>query len=287
MRVKNYYKSYLNYLIQRGLDPETIKDHKGILYGALSHCVIENKKIKNLKLVDIASVIEAGRKHGKYGSQKAVLVFKQFLKFLKDNNIKIPFDYRDVEIPRVPEKIQPVLDKKNLIKLLNSVSLNTITGLRLRTLLEVLFATGGRIGEILGLNTNSIDWNKREAIVIQKGKNEGIVYFTNRSLYWLKRYLKKRTDNHPALFVNKSGTARLKQTTSRASLLKFKKKYHFNLNHHLFRRTLATYLIEKGADIKSVQHIMRHRSERTTLRYYISVNEKRAKRIHQKLVNFK
>lgn len=290
MKIKDGFEDFLDYSRKRGLKEQTLKDYKKHLFGSLSHCPIKDKKVRNLKLTDAALVMEGAKNHGQFGIQKAIIVYRQYLKFLKESGVRIFFDYRDIEVPKIPHKIQPVLHKKELSTLFKNISLDTITSLRLRVLLEVLFATGGRIGEVLQLNIDSIDWEKKEARIINsKTKDEEIIYFTDRSLCWLKRYLKKREDNCLALFVNKNGTARLKQVTSRAALYEFQKKHPQLecLNHHLFRRTLATHLIESGADIKSTQTIMRHKSSRTTLKFYVVADKKRAKKIHQKLANFK
>ena len=284
MKVTNYFSNYLEYLRQKGLAEHTIREHKRFLYGALSHTLpLCDKRIQDLKLTDCASIIESGKNHGEYGSQRAIVTFRQFLKFLKESGIKIPFDWRDIEVPRVPFKEQPVAEPK----ILNKIPTKTLWQLRERTLLEILFATGMRIGEALSLNKKDIDWKSKEAKVKGKGGDEGMVYFSDRSLEWLKKYLKMREDDYPALFVNQAGKERWSQVSARNYLRKYRKKWEIEkpITHHSFRRGLATYLIEKGADIKATQYLLRHKSERTTLRYYVAVNKKRAKMIHQRILS--
>ena len=282
------FHNYLNYLRMKGLKDHTIGEHRRFLFGALSHSGIANKKIQDLKLTDVANVIEAGRAHGEYGSQRAVITFRQYLRYLQENGVRLPFDWRDIKVPKVPEKEPPYMGVKEFNSFVKGIPLNNICGLRTRALIEVLFASGMRISEALSLNKEDIDWAKKEAkIKGAKGGDERIVYFTDRSLRWLKRYLKARKDDCPALFANQAGTGAMKRATARNYLRKIRKemgiKEHFT--HHSFRRALATVLIEKGADIKSTQHIMGHKSERTTLRYYAKVNKRKAKLVHRRLLS--
>lgn len=287
VRICDGFQCYLSYLRQKGLKEKTVIEHRRFLFGALSHAVpLVDKNVSDLKLTDVASVIEAGRKHGEYGSQRAVVTLRQYLKFLKDSGVQLPFDWRDIEVPKVPEKEHDYLSAPELKRLLKAIPLGDICGLRTRALLETLYSTGMRISEALSLTRDQVPWQTHELKIKGKGGEEGVVYFTKRSLYWLKRYLKARKDNCPTLFANKWGTRAMKSVTARNYLRVHRKEWGTDkrIHHHLFRRTMGTHLIERGADLKSIQHLLRHKSERTTLRYYIGVNRRRAKRIHQKLL---
>jgi len=288
MRLKDQFRDYTNYLRQKGYTEHTIKEHKRFLYGALSHAeMVADKEIKDLKLTDVGAIIEAGKRHGEYGAQRAVVTFRRFLKFLQQSGVELPFDWRDIEVPKVPEKEKPYIGIKEFNRFVKLIPLKNICGLRTRALIEILFASGMRISEALSLTKDDINWKKKEAKV-RSGKtgDERIVYFTDRSLSWLKKYLKARKDNCPALFVNQGGTGAMKRATARNYLRKLRRELGIKeeITHHSFRRALATVLIEEGADIKSTQHIMGHKSERTTLRYYAKVNKRRAKKIHRRIL---
>jgi site-specific recombinase XerD len=287
LRIGDGFQNYLGYLRQKGLAEKTVNEHKRFLFGALSHAVaFTDKKVSDLKLTDVASVIESGKRHGEYGSQRAVVTLRQYLKYLKESGTQLPFDWRDIEVPKVPEKEADFLLVPELRKLLKAIPLSNICGLRTRALLETLYSTGMRISEALSVTRDQVPWQARELKIKGKGGDEGIVYFTKRSLYWLKRYLKARKDNCPALFANESGKGVIKNATARNYLRAHRNEWGIGkrIHHHLFRRTMGTHLIEKGADLKSIQHLLRHKSERTTLRYYIGVNKRRAKKIHQRLL---
>lgn len=283
MKVKDKFRDYLNYLRQKGFNEKTIKEYRHYLLGAVSHAeLLSEKELKKLKLTDTASIIESGKTHGVTGARRSMSVFRGYLRFLKESGIKIPFDYRDVKVPTYPHKKQIALEPNELRK----IPTKNICDLRTRVLLEVCFATGLRVSEALSLNKADIDWKKKEAKVIAKGGDEEIVYFTDRSLRWIKRYLRTRKDDLSALFVNGWGTSRLAGSSARNYLLDYRKEWGFDspITHHSCRRGLATYLAIHGADIKSTQHIMRHKSERTTLRHYIIVGEKRAKKVHRRVL---
>ncbi|MDA2921720.1 tyrosine-type recombinase/integrase [Patescibacteria group bacterium AH-259-L07] len=289
MRIEDKFLDYLSYLRRTGLTEKTVTEHRRFLFGSISHSV-SRTKIKKLKLTDIAKTIEAGKVHGEYGSQRSVVTLRRYLKYLQDTGVRIPFDWRDIKVPQVPEKEKISLTKEELEKIFKNIMTSSAKPqcrLRMRTLFEVLFSTGMRISEALSLTREQFKEIKKtkETIIRGKGGDERIVYFTDRAIEWIERNLKARNDDCPALFINTLGRP-LIMVTAKSDLLRHRdewgipKRVHF----HIVRRTLATLLIEGGADMKSTQTILGHRSPRTTLRYYVTVNRKRAKQVHQRIL---
>ncbi len=283
MRLKETYEKYIEHLRLKGLTKKTIVEHSRFLFGSLSHS-IENREIVDLKITDVDYVVSAGNRHGEYGAQRSVVVFRQLLKFLKQSGYAISFDWRDIRVPKVPQKPVEFLTPEEMELIRNKLP-NDLSGIRARALIEVLYDTGMRISEAISLNKEDIDWNKKEVKVLNaKTKEWGTVYFTERSFYWLKKYLETRKDDLPALFI--SGRGRLVRSSSGNYLrthlrsLGIKKK----ITHHIFRRSFVTSLIQGNVDIKSVQTLARHKSERTTLRCYTGIDVKRAKELHQKVM---
>jgi len=144
-----------------------------------------------------------------------------------------------------------------------------------------------RISEALSLNRDDIDWNKKQAeITNSKTKERELVYFTDESLAWLKNYLEMRNDNFPPLFASLSGKRvppcsirrRIHTAVRRAGINK-------RIHPHLLRSTYGTELLQGGVDIKSVQALMRHKSERTTLKHYIAVSKHRCRSEHERIMN--
>ena len=136
-------------------------------------------------------------------------------------------------------------------------------------MIDMLASTGMRVGEMVLLNRNDIDFNERECIVFGKGNKERVVYFDARTKIHLQNYLNSRTDDNPALFVSlKSPHERLKIGGVEVRLREFGKQLGINKVHpHKFRRTLATMAIDKGMPIEQLQQLLGHRKIDTTLQY--------------------
>jgi integrase/recombinase XerD len=285
MKIKEAFEGYLEHRRQMGMDPKTIASDRMMLYGSFSHSISE-RELDSLKLNDVADVIDAGRAHGEYGPQRSVTALRKFMKYLKDSGHAVPFDWEDLDVPTVPRKINEYLTVEELKKVLDSFDVNKLQGLRERALCEILFASGMRISEALSLDKADIDWEKKQATVINaKTKDREPVQFTDRSLMWLKRYLDARKDDFPYLFV--SGRGRMLTVTARWYLRTHTKKLGINkhIKNHIFRKSFATHLIQNKADIKTVQALCRHKDSRTTLRYYGAINKERSKEVHASIMN--
>lgn len=287
MKTKDLFESHLEYRKKIGNSEKTINEVSRFLGNPIYRAVGE-KKIKDLKITDVASIIEEGKEHGIYGSQRAVCYFRQLMEYAIKRGIKVSFDYRDIKMPKVRDKKVEYLSPEELDDVRKCFDISTLPGLRTRALVEFLLDTGLRIGEAISLNRNQVNFETLEIEVLNiKTKEWGSVYMTDRSAKWLQLYLEKREDDHEALFI--SGRDRLLSVTSR-NYIRTKTK-HLNLGkkvgHHIFRRTLGTYLVRnKSVDIKSAQEILRHKSERTTLKYYIGVNKERCKKLHARVMSF-
>ena len=152
-------------------------------------------------------------------------------------------------------------------------------------LIDLLASTGIRIGELVLLNREDIDFNERECIVFGKGKKERVVYFDARTKIHLKEYFETRCDNNQALFVSmKKPYNRLKIGSIESRLRKFGKKINIAKVHpHKFRRTLATKAIDKGMPIEQLQKLLGHSKIDTTLQYAM-VKQSNVKTAHRKYI---
>lgn len=285
MTVRDLFAGHLEYRAKIGNTQKTIKEVTRFL-GLPINQAVGDKRLEDLRMTDRADVIEAGRQYGIYGSQRAVCYFKQLLEYATDLGFQIPFNYQKMELPKVPETRVEYLSAEDLNAIRNCFDVSDLQGLRTRALIELLLDTGLRIGEATSLNKSDVNFDKKEINVLNiKTKEWGVVYMTDRSVQWLDLYMQARRDNHPALFI--SGRDRLLSVTSR-NYIRTKTK-HLNIGkrkcHHVFRRTLGTTLAHNQVDIKTVQDILRHKSERTTLRYYIGTNKARSKAMHQDIMS--
>ena len=152
-------------------------------------------------------------------------------------------------------------------------------------MIDMLASTGMRVGEIVLLNRNDIDFNERECVVFGKGNKERVVYFDARTKIHLKNYLQSRTDDNPALFVSlKAPYNRMNIGGIETCLRRLGKQLGLARVHpHKFRRTLATMAIDKGMPIEQLQQLLGHKRIDTTLQYAM-VKQSNVKIAHRKYI---
>lgn len=152
-------------------------------------------------------------------------------------------------------------------------------------IIDMLASTGMRVGEMVLLNRNDIDFAERECIVFGKGDKERVVYFDARTKLHLQNYLDSRTDDNPALFVSLKGNhERLNIGGIEVRLRNLGKKLNIDKVHpHKFRRTVATVAIDKGMPIEQLQHLLGHKRIDTTLQYAM-VKQSNVKIAHRKYI---
>lgn len=153
-------------------------------------------------------------------------------------------------------------------------------------MIDLLASTGMRVGELVHLNKDDIDFENRECVVFGKGSKERPVYFDARTKIHLKNYLNSRKDDNPALFVSMlSPHNRLEISGVEVRLRKLGRRLGINKVHpHKFRRTLATRAIDKGMPIEQVQRLLGHAKIDTTMQYAM-VNQNNVKISHRKYIS--
>ena len=193
------------------------------------------------------------------------------------------------------EKEVKFLKLEQIEKLLLAPDVNAKIGLRDRAILETLFSTGLRVAELAALNTDQIKIfpgsKDLEIAVVGKGKKVRSVYFSERSLHWLKTYLDKRSDIDEALFINYKPGKEKNSTTRRLttkSIEDIVKKYvkiaglPVMATPHTIRHSFATDLLANGVDLRLVQEFLGHRNIATT-QIYTHVTNKQLRDVHKKM----
>lgn len=152
-------------------------------------------------------------------------------------------------------------------------------------IIDLLYSTGIRVGELVNLNIDDIDLEGRECIVYGKGDKERRVYFDARAKLHLQNYLKCRTDDNPALFVTLNDPhKRLKISGVEIRLRQLGRELKLERIHpHKFRRTMATRAIDKGMPIEQVQKLLGHQQIDTTMQYAM-VNQSNVKTSHRRFI---
>ena len=152
-------------------------------------------------------------------------------------------------------------------------------------IIDMLASTGMRVGELITLDRDDIDFVNRECVVLGKGNKQRKVYFDARTKIHLQNYITSRTDSNPALFVTlQAPHNRLLISGVEIRLRKLGKKLNLSKVHpHKFRRTLATMAIDKGMPIEQVQVLLGHSKIDTTM-HYAMVKQQNVKLAHRKYI---
>lgn len=185
------------------------------------------------------------------------------------------------------KKIHKIKTDKTIKETINDEEIEKIrdkcTTLRDLAIIDLLYSTGMRVGELVNLNIEDMNLNERECIVFGKGNKERKVYFDARTKLHLERYLQTRKDNNPALFVTLDKPHdRLKISGVEIRIRNIGKSLCIDRIHpHKFRRSMATKAIDKGMPIEQVQKILGHSQIDTTMQYAI-VNQNNVKNSHRK-----
>lgn len=207
-------------------------------------------------------------------------ILSSFFSWLEDEDYIIKSPVRRIHKVKPETIIKETYSDEELEKMRDNAE-----NIRDLALIDLLASTGIRIGELVLLNREDIDFNERECIVFGKGKKERVVYFDARTKIHLKEYLETRCDNNQALFVSmKKPYNRLKIGSIESRLREFGKKINIAKVHpHKFRRTLATKAIDKGMPIEQLQKLLGHSKIDTTLQYAM-VKQSNVKIAHRKYI---
>ena len=208
-------------------------------------------------------------------------IFSSFFSWLEDEDYIAKSPVRRIHKVRTDTLVKEVLSDENIETLRDSCNEP-----RDLSMIDLLLSTGVRVGELVKMNRDDIDFQERQCKVFGKGNKEREVYFNARTKIHLQRYLESRTDDNPALFVSLAKPhTRLTISGVEMRLRKLGKEAHlYKVHPHKFRRTLATMAIDRGMPIEQVQKLLGHVRIDTTL-HYAMVNQQNVKIAHRKFIN--
>lgn len=191
----------------------------------------------------------------------------------------------EVRRPRIPKREVEYLSADEVQRFFDAIPTKSLSGLRDRALVQVLFTSGMRISEALGISRSDIDWETREALIIGKGNKQRRVYFSETALGWVQEYLRYRHDQNSALFVtNGEEPQRLQAQGTWRRFKRYAKLAGMGrrIYPHMFRHTMATTLLANGCPIGHIRALLGHEHLTTTCRYYLGIiSDKEAKRAHE------
>jgi tyrosine recombinase XerC len=184
--------------------------------------------------------------------------------------------------PKLDKKLPQFLTEEEMVKFIESPSKDNLAGKRDRAILETLYSTGMRVSELVGLNVENVDFISNVVKVEGKGKKERLLPIGDKALVAIRDYLKERKNDTNALFLNKNGT----RLTTR-SVCHITEKYirltglKSRISPHALRHSFATHLLNRGADLRSVQELLGHVNLSTT-QIYTHMTTERLKSVYDK-----
>ena len=288
----NYIDFFLNYLIvEKGLSKNTIESYSRDLRKF--SCFLEKGRVGDLakvKNVTIMSFLLGLRSQGLSSKTtgRNLSALRMFFRFLVRENFLKADPTVNIESPKTRPHLPSVLNFSEVDSLLAQPDIKTLRGLRDKAMLELLYATGIRVTELINLKINSLNLEVGYLIAFGKGSKERIIPVGETAQLYVKEYLSTvrprclKGKSNPFLFLNPSG-----EKLSRQGFWKIVKRYALKaginkkLSPHTLRHSFATHLLERGADLRSVQIMLGH-VDITTTQIYTHITLERLKRIHQK-----
>ena len=221
-----------------------------------------------------------------------LIALRGFLRYLARREIK-SLDPSLVDLPHVIRKQVTFLHFDEVEEMLNQIDISTESGLRDRAIIELLYSGGLRVSELVGLNRDSINLERREFMVRGKGSKDRPIFISKSAADRVQDYLDARTDSLPALFLNNSRNMQAVDTSGNyrrmtvRSVERVVEKYARlagitkYVSPHTLRHSFATDLLMNGADLRSVQSMLGHANISTT-QIYTHVTDAHLKEIHEK-----
>jgi len=293
---KNIYRAELNRYrvfldIEKGLSENTLSSYTGELEKFERFLGEKGLDYLNVAEEDVLEFVKIESRKGHSASTQShmISVLRSFYKYLMiDEKVEVN-PASTISFPKKWKSIPKYLSKDEVVDLINAPDMGKNTGIRDRAILELMYATGLRVSETIGLKFENIFLEDNFLRVMGKGSKERVVPFNNKAKEELVRYfdqarpklLKDKISD--ILFINKNGGS-----LSRQGLWKVVRGYGVKvgisktLTPHMLRHSFATHLLEQGADLRSIQMMLGH-SNISTTEIYTFVAKERVKKIYDKL----
>lgn len=302
--IKDHIKDFLDWLdIEKGLSSKSQQNYHNFLKCFISWLPQQNLqdlRPHSLTLDHIRQYrlyLSRTRSLKKSTQNYYLIALRSLLSYFLEHDIEtLPSD--QIKLAREKEERQVrFLTIDQLKQLWEAPDTATFHGLRDRAMLETFFSTGLRIAELIALNKEQIRFpenleNELELSIQGKGGRIRTIYFSKRTLEWLKKYLEKRKDDHDALFITYRSEEKQKdpRRISARLIQEVIKRYAVKaglspalLTPHVMRHTFATYFLSKGTDIRTLQELLGHKSIAAT-QIYAHLTSKQLREIHKKVL---
>lgn len=277
---KDYLEIFLSAKRIEGRSEKSLKYYKATI-DKMTQTI--NKCVNHISTDDLRNYLADYQKE--HNSSKVTIdnirrILSSFFAWLEDEDYILKSPVRRIHKVKTGKSIKETYTDEEL-----ELMRDNISEPRDLAIIDMLASTGMRVGEMVLLNKDDINFEERECVVFGKGDKERIVYFDARTKMHLQKYIDSRNDNNPALFVSLSSPHnRLKISGVEVRLRELGKILGITKVHpHKFRRTLATVAIDKGMPIEQLQQLLGHQRIDTTLQYAM-VKQSNVKMAHRKYI---
>lgn len=260
-----------------GYSPHTLKAYQLQANLLIRH--FGDVELQKITFEDLKSYLAKEASHLKPSSLGHRIRFiKSLFRWAQDEGHIIGNPAAKLKEPKQGKRIPKALSEED-IEMLREACKTPLE----HALIEFLYTTGCRIGEVASLNRNTIDWETRSVIVRGKGDKEREVYFSIKCAIWLKKYLKERNDSDPALFVTERAPHRMSIAEIRYIVKRVAKRagIEANVYPHKLRHSYATHLLNNGAPLEIIQSLLGHEKLETT-RLYAQLSGARRRELYQR-----
>ncbi|MEO0285581.1 MAG: site-specific tyrosine recombinase XerD [candidate division WOR-3 bacterium] len=289
MKLSDAINSYLAYVLdEKGLSVNTVESYQRDLLKLLEFLGdIDTKEINLDEIDDFASYLQK-QDLSQNSRSRIFSCLRSFFSYLEMEGFYNSDLALNIQVPRKIIKLPDFLNEEEVNKLLESPDTSTPRGIRDRAILELLYATGVRVSELVSLKISNVFLEERMIRVLGKGNKERIIPYNSTAAKYLELYLymvrpsilKKRGEDR--VFLNMRGTS-----LSRVSVWKILKNYAVkagitkNIYPHILRHTFATHLLKNGCDLRTLQIFLGHASLMTT-QIYTHLDKEFLKEVHSK-----
>ena len=292
---------FLDYLaVEKNCSKLTIRDYRHYLeiFEGWYSSTLPKKTTADLELADVRKfrlflankVDDKGQTLMRVTQNYYVIALRSFLRFLIKNDYKT-LEPSKIDLPKTESRSLKFLERQQVDQLVMSTDTSTEEGIRDRAMMELLFSSGLRVSELVKLDKDKINFERREFGVIGKGGKGRIVFVSDRAATWLQNYLAERKDTYKPLFIRYSGRVnpdnngekmRLTSRSVERAVKKYVKKARIPVDAtvHTLRHSFATDLLTNGADIRSVQEMLGHKNIATT-QIYTHITNKQLREVHK------
>ena len=285
--MQRYIDKFINYLkVEKNSSPHTITNYTTDLKAFA--VFLGDKDIASVDLLALRKFLAdmRARNYSKRTIARKLASLRTFFKFLFREGYLKTNPTTAILTPKLDKKLPVFLDVKKVARLVESPSEDTIAGLRDRAILETLYSAGIRVSELVGLDVDDVDFISGVIKVLGKGSKERIVPVGEPAIAAIRKYIETRAGktvkDKDAVFLNKSGR-RLTDRSVRRIVDKYIKACSIveHISPHSLRHSFATHLLDRGADLRSVQELLGHMNLSTT-QIYTHVTMERLKTVYDK-----